>query len=163
GMPGFGGWFGQKKLSGGGPLIDLGVHRIDLAMWLMGSPQPVTVSGVTHHHIGKIRAEASKQAFDVEDFASGFVRFDNGATLVFEVSWAGPQEESGDIMLTRVMGTKGALIESQNAQGKRALYSHMVGGNVVIGDVLPAQTIRSKPSSSVDEMIACVKEGRPFP
>ncbi|MFC1672300.1 Gfo/Idh/MocA family protein, partial [Planctomycetota bacterium] len=41
GMPGFGGWFGQKALSGGGPLIDLGVHRIDLALWLMGYPKPV--------------------------------------------------------------------------------------------------------------------------
>lgn len=38
GMPGFGGWFGTKALSGGGPLIDLGVHRLALALWLMGYP-----------------------------------------------------------------------------------------------------------------------------
>lgn len=40
GMPGFGGWFGNKALAGGGPLIDLGVHRLDLALWLMGYPKP---------------------------------------------------------------------------------------------------------------------------
>src|SRR5690606_34036298 len=43
GFPGFGGWFTDKGMAGGGPLIDLGVHRIDLALWLMGSPQPTWV------------------------------------------------------------------------------------------------------------------------
>ena len=45
GIPGKGGWFTTKAQSGGGPLIDLGVHMIDLAIWLMGSPRPVSVSG----------------------------------------------------------------------------------------------------------------------
>ena len=47
GMPGFGGWFGTKALAGGGPLIDLGVHRLDLALWLMGYPKPTWVLGNT--------------------------------------------------------------------------------------------------------------------
>ena len=47
GIPRFGGWFGIKKLSGGGPLIDLGVHRLDLALWLMGYPKPQWVMGGT--------------------------------------------------------------------------------------------------------------------
>ena len=47
GMPGFGGWFGTKALAGGGPLIDLGVHRLDLALWLMGYPKPTWVLGST--------------------------------------------------------------------------------------------------------------------
>ena len=48
GIPGWGGWFTDKAQSGGGPLIDLGVHSIDLAMYLMGNPKPVTVSGSTY-------------------------------------------------------------------------------------------------------------------
>lgn len=163
GMPGFGGWFGRKEMSGGGPLIDLGVHRIDLAMWLMGSPQPRTVSGVAHHHIGVPRAQAAGKTFDVEDFASGFVRFENGATLAFEVSWAGPQEELGDIMFTRVMGTAGALMESQTKDGRRASYSFIVGEQPVVGEVRPAPIVRDKPASSTDEMIECVHTGRQFP
>ena len=46
GLPRFGGWFGQKALSGGGPLIDLGVHRLDLALWLMGYPRPIRSFGI---------------------------------------------------------------------------------------------------------------------
>ena len=49
GIPGRGGWFTTKAQSGGGPLIDLGVHMIDLAMWLMGNPKPVSVSGCTYN------------------------------------------------------------------------------------------------------------------
>ena len=45
GVPGFGCWFGIQAMSGGGPLMDLGVHRLDLALWLMGYPEPVVVSG----------------------------------------------------------------------------------------------------------------------
>jgi predicted dehydrogenase len=48
GIPGKGGWFTNKSLSGGGPLIDLGVHFIDLAIWLMGNPKPVCVVGATY-------------------------------------------------------------------------------------------------------------------
>ena len=49
GIPGRGGWFTTQALSGGGPLIDLGVHMIDLAIWLMGNPKPVTVSGCVYN------------------------------------------------------------------------------------------------------------------
>ncbi|MEK7765408.1 MAG: Gfo/Idh/MocA family oxidoreductase, partial [bacterium] len=64
GMPGFGGWFGQKALAGGGPLIDLGVHRIDLALWLMGAPQPVWALAGTYDRIARPLAKASGKAFD---------------------------------------------------------------------------------------------------
>ncbi|HEY8667765.1 MAG TPA: Gfo/Idh/MocA family oxidoreductase [Tepidisphaeraceae bacterium] len=109
GFPGFGSWFGQKKMSGGGPLIDLGVHRIDLAMWLMGSPKPVSVSGAIHEKIGVPRGKLLKKQFDVEDFAAGFIRFDNGASLTLEISWGGHQAEP-ESMSTTVMGTKGTIV-----------------------------------------------------
>lgn len=110
GLPGFGGWFGQKSLSGGGPLIDLGVHRIDLALWLMGYPKPVWVLGSTYNPIGSALAAARKANFDVEDLAVGLVKFDNGATLEVEASWAANIKES-ELMETRLFGTLGGLVQ----------------------------------------------------
>lgn len=115
GMPGFGGWFGQKALSGGGPLIDLGVHRLDLAMWLMGYPDPVSVSGVAYDPIAQAEAKKQGKAFDVEDLAMGLIRFSNGASLILEASWALNIQER-EQMSTTLYGTKGGLVQ-RNLKG----------------------------------------------
>ncbi len=98
GIPGKGGWFTTKEQSGGGPLIDLGVHMIDLTIWLMGNPTPVAVSGCTYNKFAdndvsdsvnsSFGEKKSDGIFDVEDLAMGFIRFDNGACLQIEFSWA---------------------------------------------------------------------------
>lgn len=107
GLPGFGGWFSQKEQSGGGPLIDIGVHRLDLALWLMGYPAPVSVSGATYCEIACRRAEKEGKAFNVEDLACGMVKFDNGAALVVEASWALNIHDTH--LKTVLCGTKGGL------------------------------------------------------
>lgn len=109
GLPGFGGWFGQKDLAGGGALIDLGVHRLDLALWLMGYPKPVYVLGSTYNHIAADLARKSGMKYDVEDMAVGMVKFENGATLEIEASWAANIAEK-EMMETRLFGTKGGLV-----------------------------------------------------
>jgi len=116
GLPGFGGWFGTKALSGGGPIIDLGVHRMDLAMWLMGSPRPVTVTASTYNVIGARLAKEQRKTFDVEDLGAALVRFDNGATLILEASWAGFSEKRED-MVTQLWGTKGGVIQRNVGEG----------------------------------------------
>lgn len=98
GIPGKGGWFTTKEQSGGGPLIDLGVHMVDLTLWLMGNPKPVSVTGMTYKCFADSKASDSKNSkfgdsvengvFDVEDMVVGMVRFDNGAVLQLEISWA---------------------------------------------------------------------------
>ncbi len=99
GIPGRGGWFTTKAKSGGGPLIDLGVHMIDLSIWLMGNPRPVAVSGSTFSKFANNTAKSdsvhstfgvanANGTFDVEDLAMGFIKFDNGACLQIEFSWA---------------------------------------------------------------------------
>ncbi|MBE6602136.1 MAG: Gfo/Idh/MocA family oxidoreductase [Ruminococcaceae bacterium] len=96
GIPGKGGWFTTKEKSGGGPLIDLGVHMIDVSIWLMGNPRPVAVSGATYREFADTyvpMGHGSRDCdpngtFDVEDLAMGFIRFDNGAVLQLEFSWA---------------------------------------------------------------------------
>lgn len=116
GLPGFGGWFGTKALSGGGPIIDLGVHRLDLAMWLMGNPRPVTVSASTFNVIGARLAVEQKKTFDVEDLGAALIRFDNGATVVLEASWAGFTEKREN-MVTELWGTTGGVIQRNVGEG----------------------------------------------
>jgi predicted dehydrogenase len=110
GLPRFGGWFGQKALSGGGPLIDLGVHRLDLALWLMGYPRPVWVLGRTYDPIASALAAEQGVDYDVEDLAVAMITFENGATLEIEASWAAHVQER-EWMETRLFGTKGGLVQ----------------------------------------------------
>lgn len=110
GLPHFGGWFGQKALSGGGPLIDLGVHRLDLALWLMGYPKPVWVLASTYNHLATELARRQNVEYDVEDLAAALIKFDNGASLVLEASWAANIQE-GELMETRLYGTKAGLVQ----------------------------------------------------
>ncbi len=103
-----GGWFGDKSRSGGGPLIDLGVHVIDLARYLMGRPKPVSVYGATFNKLGdkkniKDRADynsvgrSSNDIFDVEDLATAMIRFDNGSVLQVEASFTLNGEGKGTL------------------------------------------------------------------
>ena len=95
GIPGFGGWFTNKALSGGGPLIDL-LHMIDLAMYFMGNPEPAYVIGQTFDNFitdssfkGPWGIPDNKDGTtDVESAAHGFVTFKPGQVLSFQVSWA---------------------------------------------------------------------------
>jgi predicted dehydrogenase len=116
GIPKFGGWFGQKNLSGGGPLIDLGVHRLDLALWLMDYPEPDWVMASTYDRIGSALAREKGLEFDVEDFAVGLVKFKNGATLELEASWAANIREK-DLMSTRLLGSEGGLVQRNVDEG----------------------------------------------
>jgi predicted dehydrogenase len=116
GMPGFGGWFGTRALAGGGPLIDLGVHRLDLALWLMGYPKPVWVMGSTYDPIASELATRAGKTFDVEDLAAALIRFDNGATLAVEASWASNIQEA-ELMETRLLGTRAGLLQKNLDEG----------------------------------------------
>ena len=85
--------FLKKENSGGGPCIDIGVHVLDLTLWFMNNPEPLSVTGVSKTELAKqpnsfsYNGEYDKEAMNVEDFAAAFVRFKNGATLMLEVSW----------------------------------------------------------------------------
>jgi predicted dehydrogenase len=102
-----------KTHSSGGPCIDIGVHILDLTLWFMGNPEPVAVTGVARAELahqegafsiwgGPIPAE-----FDVEDFAAAFVHFENGATLILEVSWLLHHDTDGEDMQMWLYGTTG--------------------------------------------------------
>lgn len=107
------GWFTDPAKSGGGPVIDIGVHIIDLTRYLMGNPEPVRVSAGVFAKLGdyKTKAVSRWKAFDtdnlvfgVEDLAGGVIHFANGASMVFDVSWAANIKEVP--LLSQVFGTK---------------------------------------------------------
>jgi len=95
GIPGFGGWFTNKELSGGGPLIDL-LHMVDLAMFYMDYPQASYVLAQTFDDFIQDKdfkgpwgiPDVADGVTDVESAAHGFVRFETGQVLSFQVSWA---------------------------------------------------------------------------
>ena len=118
-----------KEHSGGGPCIDIGVHILDLTLWLMGHPKPVAVSGVARaalaHHEGAFSAWGRAlvpQEMDVEDFAAAFVRFENGATLILEVSWLLHHDTPGEAAKVWLYGTE-AGCEWPDATFLRANYT----------------------------------------
>ena len=118
------GHFTDKSKQGGGPLIDIGAHVLDLSLWLMGFPKPVSVSGQTQAKFGHregvigLRGQWDPKKFTVEDFGVGFVRFENGATLVLESSFAANIAQ--DQFQTTLMGTEGgAFVDMANDANTR--------------------------------------------
>ena len=111
-----GGWFGDKSLSGGGPLIDLGVHVIDLIKYVLGNPKPVSVYGAAYQKLNSRKNIKEKECYkssgagdddicNVEDLAVAMIRFENGTVLNVETSFSlNIEKDSGEIEL---FGTKG--------------------------------------------------------
>jgi predicted dehydrogenase len=93
-----GGWFADKTISGGGPLIDVGVHVVDLCWYLMGSPKAVAVSANLYRHLGNrshittmpryLVSDYDPTTNTVEDMVNALVRFENGASMLVEASYS---------------------------------------------------------------------------
>ena len=137
------GWFSDSAKSGGGPLIDLGVHMIDLCRYLMGKPIAVNVFGATNNQLGprldvkmvdRYSPVDKGTLSNVEDFAKAMIRFDNGAILSVEVSFSMHLKE--DVLFCELYGTKaGATIEPG-----LEIFSNIDGYNV---DITPKYTKES--------------------
>ncbi|MFD1956873.1 Gfo/Idh/MocA family protein [Paenibacillus thailandensis] len=112
-----GGWFSDIERSGGGPLIDIGVHVIDLCWYMMGLPKPVSVSANTYRKLGNrsnVRNLSFYKAADynadlntVEDMANALIRFENGASLLVDVSFTLHAKE--DLTSVKLYGDKGGF------------------------------------------------------
>ena len=111
GIPNWG-VFGQKHLQGGGPMIDIGVHVIEMAHYVMGSPKPVAATGKTWTYMGNKPNDVISmwpdwdwKTYTVEDLAIGHIRFDNGAVMQIEACFAGHIER--DVWNFTLVGEKG--------------------------------------------------------
>ncbi|WP_135302842.1 Gfo/Idh/MocA family protein [Haloarcula amylovorans] len=97
GVPGRGSWFTRKPIAGGGSLIDIGAHAIDLSLYLLGYPDVIEVSGETRAQFGTREdysylhmwgEDRGASEFSVDDSASAFIRCADGTTITLEVAWA---------------------------------------------------------------------------
>ncbi|MGB9810101.1 MAG: Gfo/Idh/MocA family protein, partial [Caldanaerobacter sp.] len=159
GIPGKGGWFTTKELSGGGPLIDLGVHFIDLVMYFMDYPEVKSVSAATYSKFsnsiswnGWSEAKSGNGIYNVEDMAVGFIRLKNGTTIDFEFSWASNIE--GDYNYYEILGDKGG-IWFKNGQIK--VFSEVV--NTLV-DIMPNTNYPKKPLDEFEHFVNCIKEDK---
>lgn len=143
GIPGFGSWFTRQQMAGGGCGLDIGVHALDKALFLMDYPRPATVTGVTYDRLGTQgvglggwgmdrQALAQGGRFEVEDLAYGLVRFANGASLMLQSSWAMhlPGTE-----LMEVYGSEGGALVYPD---KLTLYADRHGAPVAIDVEVPS-------------------------
>lgn len=110
GIPGWG-VFTNKELQGGGPLIDIGVHMLDLALYLMDYPEPDTVFGVTYQKLGNkpgvgLFGEWDWENFSIEDMARGMITFKNGASIMLETAFASNVKKH-ETMNVSLMGEQG--------------------------------------------------------
>ena len=133
------GWFTDKATAGGGPVIDIGVHGIDAAWYIMGCPKPTRVSAFVSYHIGDYQTKGvgrwqgtpcPDNQFDTEDLGAGVIHFENGAMMMFEASWA---VNEAPYTGTQVMGSlAGADLNSMTIYGERDGY--LSDDKVNVGD-----------------------------
>ena len=97
GIPGMGTWFTKAASSGGGAMMDIGIHMLDMTLHLLGEPEVTAASASTHAEFGPrgrggsgfgISQVESGAPFEVEDLATAFLRLEGGATMLLESSWA---------------------------------------------------------------------------
>jgi predicted dehydrogenase len=114
GIPNWG-VFGRKELQGGGPMIDIGVHILETAHSLIGTPNPIAATGNTFTYLGNTQSDVVSQwpkwdyeTYTVEDMAVGMIRFDTGTMLTLESSFVAHIKE--DVFNIQIMGEKGGVI-----------------------------------------------------
>ena len=166
GIPGgAGGWFTDKARSGGGCLIDLGVHMLDLALWLMGQPRVESVSAATRAALGPRGRglfpgyrQGEGDTFDVDDFVAAFLRLESGATLALEVSWAG-YIEKGDRFFVQLWGDEGGAtmdVLNYTTQDTLRIYTDVHGTRT---EIRP-QTAGEYEKSVNHEFVRAIRLGR---
>jgi predicted dehydrogenase len=124
------GVFLNEEEQGGGPLIDIGTHALDLTLWMMNNYKPKYVVGNVYHKLGSKENAANAWGpwdpakFTVEDSAFGFVTMENGATIVLESSWALNSLEVGEAQTT-LCGTEGGADMKDGLRLNGEKYSRM--------------------------------------
>jgi predicted dehydrogenase len=158
GRPGF----IDKKLSGGGPCMDIGVHALDACLWVMNFPNPIRASGTAKvnfakgHKIPGMWGDWDRQRFSVEDFAAGFVHFDNGATMTLEAAWLGHQPENED-MSFQLFGTEGGV------KWPAGEFASVQGGSFTQGTVTAPCKVERPHTEEIKAFHDCVVNHKPSP
>lgn len=164
GIPGWG-VFIDKSKQGGGPLIDIGVHILDLTLWCMGHPKPVAASGVTYQQFGKrddvvgFMGQWDYKNFTVEDFASALIRFENGATIMLESSFVANIKE--EVFATTLCGTKGgAYVQPQDSKLPLMLTQEKHRSIVNYEPRFPGPNNINTHHAEMKAFVECIRDGK---
>jgi predicted dehydrogenase len=158
GIPG--GTFIQQETAGGGAVIDIGVYSLDTALDIMGQQRPISVSAVTTNVIGRTHTPPpgawrwDPEKLDVEEFGSAFIRFSNGAALVFKISWAVHLDSLGKSFF---LGPKGGL-QLDPLEIYRDEYGTLVNVTPKLGDE-KVDRFKEETQAFTD----AIRENRPAP
>lgn len=166
GIPGMGSWFTNKHMAGGGPLIDLGVHVLDLALHLLDEPEVATVSAATYAELGPqgrggwpgSDKQVVGSGYEVEDLATAFIRLKNGTTLLLEASWATYSGAGDDFGVTLYGSNGGAEIKVQNYNWEDTLRIYTDVADVP-AEVHPRLVRGEGHLAVVREFVAVVRSG----
>lgn len=138
------GVFPNKALQGGGPLIDIGTHALDITLWMMDNYEPASVSGQVFYKLGRdehgpegnVFGPWDPETFEVEDSAFGLVKMKNGAVIYLEASWALNVLKSMEASTT-LCGTKaGAEIHHGGSYPKDELIYNTVEHNQLMEKII---------------------------
>jgi predicted dehydrogenase len=153
--------FIDPNLSGGGPCMDIGVHALDTALWLMNFPKPVRVSGRAHTNFAKAFempggwGEWDRTLFGVEDFASGFVHFSNGSTMALEASWL--QHQAREDLSATLLGKKAGVNWPSGS------FHTVANRTLVDGTILPHAGRLVAHTEEIIAFAEAIRTGRPSP
>jgi predicted dehydrogenase len=162
GIPGWGSWFTQKTEAGGGPLIDIGVHMLDIALYLMGNPKPVSVYGSTYAEFGPKKKGIGSWGtpnwngqYDVEDLATALIKMEDGSTLSLEVSWAVHMDTSNEPFI-HLMGSEGGA----SLSGNHAKILTEQFDRAIDIDLTPPVSEQDDRVQLSRHFIECIREGK---
>lgn len=172
GIPGSG-WFNNKALAGGGALIDLGVHMLDMALWFMDYPVVNTVSGSVRSVFGPrniktwglLPGQERGDVFNVDDGAVAFLRLGNGASLLLESTWAEHRQPGDDLFRVEIQGSLGtAVLHVANYTRENTLtfYTELSGWPVTVTPKVKLEGTWGH-ERLIAESIAALRAGTPLP
>lgn len=152
-----GDWFLKADTSGGGPLLDMGIHRLDLAMFLIGFPDFTEITGSSFYGIGREVAKQRGKVYDNEDFAAGMVRLDTGAALLLEGAYF--MNAPAPTQVTEIFGDKGYFITGDGKQ-EMAVYK---GEEPEVIDLIPDDEMAGSPAEHFVRVLRGEEEVIPTP
>jgi predicted dehydrogenase len=173
GIPGLGSWFTSKDGAGGGPLIDLGVHVLDMALWLMDEPVVQRASAATYAKLGPQGignwtgnrfSVTDELRYEVEDFASAFLRTDRGSTLYVEASWAEFSSRTDEFGVA-LLGSKGGAelyVKDYATVGTLHYFSYEDGVQIDSTPRLPEKPPSAGHGEIIHQFLDAIIDGVPM-
>ncbi|MEZ4529837.1 MAG: Gfo/Idh/MocA family oxidoreductase [Thermomicrobiales bacterium] len=173
GIPGLGSWFTSKEGAGGGPLIDLGVHVLDMALWLMDEPLVTRASAATYAKLGTQGignwsgnrfSATSEQRYEVEDFATAFMRTDRGSTIYLEASWAEFSSRTDEFGVA-LLGSRGGAelnVKDYATVGTLKMFTYQDGVQMDIQPHLPEKLASAGHGEIINAFLDSIIDGVPM-